>query len=367
MNIVNSGSQYQIYGDSIKTYDILPTGSYEVCFSKFTGFYLTAHNDLVVNEDKIYGSSETKVDKILRSFALTDRNFGVILSGPKGVGKSLFARILANKANSQDLPLIIVSEYIPGIANFISSIEQEVIVLFDEFEKTFAATDECKPQDEMLSLFDGIDSGKKLFIITCNEVSRLSDYLLNRPGRFHYHFTLTTPSADEIAEYMKDKLLPQYWDNIDRIVGFSMGGSITYDCLRAIAFEINNGYSLEDTLMDLNITRDKYLRFNITVTLSDGSEHYLKSETVDLYNSTQRTYWFYEHPVTFGIVFNPKDMLINANKSVLSIAADKVQLVFDEDDFNGMDKNIVQNIKSKTITAVQFQKCKDENVYRYIL
>ena len=124
MNVVHSGDTYQIYGDALKTYDKLPVGTYEVNFSKFTGFYLSAHNDLVVTEDKIYGSSPAKVEKVLRSFQAVDRNFGVILSGKKGIGKSLFARQLAIRAKDYGLPLIIVDCYIPGIANFISSIEQ---------------------------------------------------------------------------------------------------------------------------------------------------------------------------------------------------------------------------------------------------
>lgn len=200
MNVVHSGDTYQIYGDALKTYEKLPIGTYEVNFSKFTGFYLSSHTDLSVSEDKIYGSTPAKVEKVLRGFRSVDRNFGVILSGRKGIGKSLFARQLATKAKEENLPLVIVSSYVPGIANFLSSIEQEIIVLFDEFEKTFADRDGCSPQEEMLSLFDGIDGGKKLFVVTCNEVNKLNSYLLNRPGRFHYHFILGNPTPDEIRE-----------------------------------------------------------------------------------------------------------------------------------------------------------------------
>ena len=35
------------------------------------------------------------------------------------------------------MPLIIIDTYIQGIASYIESIEQEVMVLFDEFDKTF--------------------------------------------------------------------------------------------------------------------------------------------------------------------------------------------------------------------------------------
>lgn len=367
MNVVHSGDQYQIYGDALSTYEQLPTGTYEVNFSKFTGFFLTKHPELVVNEEKIYGSSETKVKKILNSFAHTDRNFGVILSGPKGVGKTLFARILANHAVEANLPLLIVSQYIPGIASFIASIEQEVIVLFDEFEKTFAASDEYKPQDEMLSLFDGIDAGKKLFIITCNETARLSDYLLNRPGRFHYHFTLTNPSADEIAEYLSDKLDAQYHHYIDQVIGFSFGGSITYDCLRAIAFELNNGYTLEETIADLNISRDKYLRFNIVVRFDDGTEYTLQRQNIDLYSDRADTYWFYERPIGFGVRFYPRAVQTNMSKGILTVPLNAATIEYDDDDFDGMNEEMVNRLKSRKATSIILQKCKDDLAYRYVV
>ena len=123
MNVVHSGDTFQIYGDALKTYDKLPVGTYDVCFNKMTGFYLTSHADLVVNEEKIYGSSPAKVEKVLRGFQAVDRNFGVILSGRKGIGKSLFARQLAVRAKDYNLPLILVSCYYPGIADFLSSIQ----------------------------------------------------------------------------------------------------------------------------------------------------------------------------------------------------------------------------------------------------
>ena len=50
MNVVNSGSRFQIYGEDVKTYRTLPVGSYEVEFHKMIGFYLTSRPDLVVNE-----------------------------------------------------------------------------------------------------------------------------------------------------------------------------------------------------------------------------------------------------------------------------------------------------------------------------
>lgn len=365
MNVVNAGAKFQIFGEDLKTFRSLPVGSYEVCFNKMSGFYLISHNDLVVNEDKIYGNHKQKVDKIMRAFHDVNRNLGVILSGQKGIGKSLFARILAGEAVKENIPLIIVSEYIPGISSFISSIEQEVIVLFDEFEKTFGVTEQGDPQEEMLSLFDGIDNGKKLFVITCNEVNKLNNYLLNRPGRFHYHFTLTNPTPQEVREYMTDKLLPQYQTKIDQVVSFAMCADVTYDYLRAIAFELNHGYSFEETLMDLNISKEKRLYFTLTVEFEDGTFVENPRECIDLYSSKTTRVWFYGE--NFGIDFTPTDIKVNTVKNTMTLDASKVKVIFDEDDFEDMPKEKVEFYKSRKIKNVRITKRQDDYLNRYIV
>lgn len=282
MNIVNAGSRYQVYGEDVKTFRTLPVGSYNVEFNKMTGFYLTARHDLTVTEDKIYGSSSAKVDKVMKSYHLMDRNFGVLLSGQKGIGKSLFVRLVADRAIQENLPVIVVSAAIPGLADFISSIDQDCVVIFDEFEKTFAKQEDWNPQDELLSLFDGIDGGHKLFIVTCNKLEDISQYMLNRPGRFHYHFAMCAPAQDEVREYMLDKVLPQYQEAIEDVVNLSGVIDMPYDFLRAICFELNQGYSLKEAMSDLNITRVNRMKFDIKLYLSNGLCFEAWSERVNL-------------------------------------------------------------------------------------
>ena len=89
MNIVNAGSRYQVYGEDVKTYKELPIATYSVGFNPMMGFWLIKHDDLAINEDTIYGNHARRAEKILKSFAVSERNFGVILSGKKGIGKSL--------------------------------------------------------------------------------------------------------------------------------------------------------------------------------------------------------------------------------------------------------------------------------------
>ena len=206
MKIVNTGIKYQIYDDSLRTFDFLPAATYCVRFSKLSGFYLESRPNMQVNET-VYGPHESKVEKVIASYNAFPRSLGVILSGAKGIGKSMFARLLSTRAISAGLPVLIVDEAIPGIASYLESIDQEVMILFDEFDKTFAHPsddDKTDPQSTMLSLFDGTSNGKRLFVVTCNDLKGLNDFLVNRPGRFHYHFRFDYPTADEIRTYMQD-------------------------------------------------------------------------------------------------------------------------------------------------------------------
>lgn len=344
MNIVSAGSRFMVYGEDVQTYKILPPGAYKVEFSKMTGFSLSVHNDLLVKE-KMYGNSYKKADKVMNTFNHLDRNMGVILSGPKGVGKTMFARRLAELGKEQGLPLILVDAPYPGIEDFIESIEQECIVLFDEFEKTFrkAKEEEGGPQERLLSLFDGIDGGKKLYVITCNKVSGLNEYFLNRPGRFHYHFILSTPTGDEVREYMEDNLNEDAKEYIDNIVVLSSMSAFTYDVLRAIAFELNLGNSLSETMMDLNIERERYLSLQFKIIFTNGVIATTREGTeIDIFNNRYlNTRWAYlekNNIVPKDLIryldrcflkFYSDDIVINENG--YHLGSDKVEIVWDDD------------------------------------
>lgn len=374
MNIVHSGDTYQIYGNTLQTYKELPVGTYEIGFHKMMGFFLKDHADLNVKEEKIYGSTPEKVEKVLKGFQKVNRNFGVILSGKKGIGKSLFARQLATRAKEYNLPLIIVPNYVPGIADFISSIEQEVIVLFDEFEKTFASSDDFNPQEELLSLFDGLDGGKKLFIITCNEVHRLNSYFINRPGRFHYHFILGNPSPEEIREYMEDKLDVKYHSCIKKLLSFAINVDLTYDILRAIVFEINCGYSLEETLMDLNISKEGVPRYNIKVEFADGSVRVREKAQINTCSNDKNHCWFSgkigNHDSAIRIDFTPTDIIVDLDHSEMTIDPSLVDKYISEDEFdldNEKDREIYEYLKNLEIKKISFHKVTDDFASKYLI
>ena len=337
LKVISTGSRFDIYSDDLKTYEQLPAGTYTVCFSKHSGFYMEVHAELSVAE-KVYGVHMDKVDKVLRSFIGFERNLGVILSGDKGIGKSLFARMLCAAAVKKNIPVLIVDRFTPGIAAYLESIEQEVVVLFDEFDKTFAGIktgeNEADPQAGLLSLFDGVSGGKKLFVVTCNELHSLNTYLVNRPGRFHYHFRFNYPSAAEIREYLNDKLSADRSGEIERVVAFSSQINLNYDCLRAIAFELNTGEDFDSAIADLNIINTNDQRYNAVLHFTTGEKRIAKDVSFDLFDTEEIYFWMKneEKEMDVRVEFDTEDCSYNAGRGAMIVPGADLNLHWDSDD-----------------------------------
>lgn len=287
MKVVQIDDTFRIYGDDLKSFDKLPAQTYSVRFSKNSGWYLEKHADIEIKESKIYGVHMEKVNKVLNAFNEFNKNLGIILSGNKGIGKSLFAKELSIQAIGYGIPVIIVDTYIPGIADYLESIRQEVVILFDEFDKTFggvkAPDGMADPQTELLTLFDGLSTGKKCFVITCNNMRSLNEFLINRPGRFHYHFRFEYPTAEEITEYLHDKLNEKYYDQIEAVISFANKVNLNYDCLKAIAYELNHGDEFKEAIKDLNIINVNDINYVVTLYLKDG-RHANVTRSVDMFD-----------------------------------------------------------------------------------
>lgn len=288
MNIIKTGNKYKIYQDSLQVFQKLAPGYYTICCNQDEGFFIADYNKIKITE-KTYGIHTEKVNKIITSFDKINRNLGIILSGDKGIGKSLFAKMVAVECVYKDIPVIIVDTYYPGIASYINNINQTVCILFDEFDKTFGGYDDQKggiddPQTEMLSLFDGVSQGKKMFIITCNTLTKLNNYLVNRPGRFHYHFRFDYPDKEAITEYLIDNNIPK--EEIDNVIAFASKIPLNYDCLRSIAFELGLGYSFKEAIKDLNILNMQDSFYEVYVYFEDG-EYLMKSRCrIDFFNNS---------------------------------------------------------------------------------
>ena len=299
--IIKNEKNYQIIsGNAISILNNLPASIYELCFNKDMGFSINEVDNHFNITEKLYGEIEDNTKRVLNTFEAIEKNLGVLFSGPKGLGKSLNLRKICVEAIKRGYPVILVKEQFDSISLFIETICQPVVIVFDEFEKLYldrnkTEKDELQGQDSLLNLFDAALSGKKLFLLTCNDVRNISEFLLNRPGRLHYHFRMNRLSIDEITEYCKDNLKEENINLISEIC--SLGALISdfsYDMLRSIIFELNTYQcDLQEARKVLNIEARSKSPFNYTVYYTSG-ETETGFDYIDTASRHYRLDWFRE-------------------------------------------------------------------------
>lgn len=367
MKAIEIGNSFRIYDDSLRTHDALPAQTYRVHFEKMSGFSLDLHNDMEINE-KVYGVHDDKLRKVMNAFENFERSLGVILSGKKGIGKSLFAKMLCKEAVAAGYPVIIVDTAIPGISAYLESIEQEVVVLFDEFDKVFdphhGLNESSDPQTELLSLFDGTAGGKKLYVITCNDINKLNEFLVNRPGRFHYHFRFEYPTSEEITVYLQDKLIPEYYGEIDSVVSFALRVPLNYDCLRAIAFELNTGLAFKEAIKDLNILNTDVMIYQATLYYKDGSSVRNDRVRIDFFDPTVEPSFLMRDVSRKDVVvvtFDITSCFMDQRTGAISVSAPNIQAIYDDYDLDIAEEN--NPYKDRPIDRLVITRCPDLSLH----
>lgn len=350
MKIINYGRNFEIYEDDLKTFDLLPSLTYKVHFNKMTGFSLVQTDDFESKEEKVYGNHEEKITKVLKSFDVTNRSLGIILSGDKGMGKSLFVQLLSEEAVRRNLPVVIVSKAYGGVADFIDKIDQEVLVVFDEFEKMFPIdSNEKESQNDLLSLFDGLSQRKRMYAITVNHLHKLSEFMLNRTGRFHYHIRFSYPDTNEIELYLKDKVNSEYHSEISKVIMFANRVKLNYDSLRAIAFEINQGYTFIQAIGDLNILSTENQSYDVKVTFSNGEIAVVSNQRVNIFEENIKVYDYLDNGDWFSLSFKSTD--VKTTVSGMAVDGEDVKLTFDKD-----EDSYKKNIKVASISITLYKQ-----------
>ena len=230
---IQNGSNYKRVEGNVSNVDTVPRGVYNVGLS-MTGWYLERTADEFVFNYKVYGLQSKFMQHVLTAFKNTKGNFGILLNGTKGTGKSVTAKVLANKFN---LPVIVVKSFGENntqLIEFLASFNFDCVFFFDEFEKNFSDKD-----SSILQIMDGVYTSeyRRIFLLTTNETN-INDNLISRPSRLRYIHEFGNLEPEITREYLNDTLNDK--SHIEDIIDFVDTLQIsTIDILKSIVEEIN--------------------------------------------------------------------------------------------------------------------------------
>jgi len=181
------------------------------------------------------------------------KSFAIGAVGYKGMGKTDFMAILANKAIDNGMIVVMVTEIKASIelVKYLSSLDNVFLVL-DEFGKNF----NWNLQEKMLTMFNNLEGRNRFMAITENRLNDISDLFLDRPGRIHYLLEFETTDNETIKEYcihhnISEKLTEEILLSASKIANFS------FDFLKGIEIEhsIYPDDTLEEMLKYLNLKK----------------------------------------------------------------------------------------------------------------
>ena len=252
---LKSGNTFRVSTkEAMDIRELLPAGNYVVKEMPMDGPLYLEMIDSFEIKGKKYGDLNKNTDRILNTFMSRPASTGVMLAGEKGSGKSLLAKNLAIEAAARmEIPTIVINAPWVGdkFNSFIQSIEQPVVILFDEFEKVYDSED----QEKALTLLDGVFPTKKLFVLTCNDKWRVDSHMRNRPGRLFYMLDYKGLDTAFIMEYCMDNLKQSLQHHAEKLCQIaSLFGQFNFDMLKATVEEMNRyDESPEDALRMLNV------------------------------------------------------------------------------------------------------------------
>ena len=249
-------------------YDLIPGKVYDLSYDRYACDDIFKENGDLSLPSKVYTSKKDEFFKkrVLTYFnnAFTDTT-GVMLAGTKGTGKTIMAKVLAKESN---LPIIIVDPQYPEhrLIKYFKQISTPVCILFDEVDKSFDT-------EKMLDFLDGLQkTSKKLVIMTCNNLHKVSEYLQDRCSRIRYLRKYTT---DDNLEFLDVLIKDMGIKNVEEVSKFCRENIKLLSMDNIVAF-LNEIKMLEDE----DITLEEIISvMNIDHVQSKGT--YSEEEPID--------------------------------------------------------------------------------------
>lgn len=186
--------------------DLTPGMVYNIDVDRYTDAISLEETSGLSLPSKVYCTQrdERFIDKVINSYNLSESGFtGVMLAGLKGSGKTVMAKVIANKSG---LPIINIDKNIRPyiLRNLVEKLgDTSVCFLFDELDKVLEDYDDSV----LLQVLDGSDTkGKHMILFTCNDDDEISEYLIDRCSRIRYWRKFDEMSPSLIMEVLNDKL-----------------------------------------------------------------------------------------------------------------------------------------------------------------
>lgn len=265
---LRKGDMFTVTNDvAMDIHEQLPPGVYVIGNAPFIGYYFEIAQPFQL-PPKFYGELPKTAERIVNTYGdrlkTQAKPTGVLLRGEKGGGKTLLAKKVAADLN---LPVILVN--VPFADDDFKSILASIgpaVVIFDEFEKVY---NDKGAQNSILTLLDGVYPSQCLFFIIVNDEHKLTDALLNRPGRLFYSLEYKGLSNEFITDYCKDKLINQsHITSVLTVTAFFV--NFNFDMLQGLIEEMNRyGEPANEAVKFLNIKAEMfraYEMYDINVT-----------------------------------------------------------------------------------------------------
>ena len=208
-------------------------------------------------------------------------------------------------------------------------------------------------------VFNGTDWDRMHFVTDANSVdANDGDNMETKVGAIKGITTST-----EVTEYLTDNLDKQYHDEIQNVVNFARKVNLNYDCLRAVAFELNEGGKFKDIIKDLNIINMNPETYDISLHFATGLVLKVHGCNIDFFDSTQHySFWMtgsvYDWVCQIG--FTVKDCVFDEVNDMFIVKNGDFEINYDDSEYEAKAKEL----REANPTFISIQKRKDKK-YHY--
>ena len=216
--------------------------------------------------DKLYGVINKRCDRILDKFDNSKKGTSALLHGLKGTGKSVLSKLVANRMIANNYPVVLVEDMYMD-TRFKDFIERlgDCCLIFDEFTVVYKTSE---AQGKLLGLLDGMSDGRRLIMMTTNDIDEVIDPMENRPGRVYFNIEFGGLTIEDTKGQLDDGgLTGEVRDLVEMMI--SLSTTISWDIVGTLVVEYSPNDTVEsyfDKLLDVNVSVTKFKKVNFRKT-----------------------------------------------------------------------------------------------------